>query len=66
MEREQTGALVGARSSFDDILNVAFGRLEEKQADILLRRISGLETTLSELEESLIAMIKAHGGEEIL
>ncbi|MDR1469406.1 MAG: hypothetical protein LBT00_08950 [Spirochaetaceae bacterium] len=64
METERIDALIGARSSFDDILDAAFGRLEEKQADIFLRRIAGLEKTLSELEESLIAVLKARGGEE--
>jgi hypothetical protein len=66
METERIGAFIKARPSFDDILDAAFGRLEEKQADMFLRKISGLEKTLSELEESLAAMIKAHGGEEHL
>jgi hypothetical protein len=66
MKTDQTGAGVKARPSFDDILDAAFGRLEETQADMLLRRISGLEKTLSELEESLAAMTTAHGGEEHL
>jgi hypothetical protein len=66
MKTEQTDAGIKAPYSFDDILDAAFGRLEEKQADMFLRRISGLENTLSELEESLVAMIKAHSGEEYL
>jgi hypothetical protein len=66
METERIGASIKARSSFDDILDAAFGRLEEKQADMFLRRISGLEKTLSELEESLVAMTEAHGGEKHL
>ena len=64
MRTEQTGAAVKARYSLDDILDAAFGRVEEKQADIFLRRIAGLEKTLSELEEGLVAMNKARGGED--
>jgi hypothetical protein len=64
METDRIGALIGAHCSFDEILDAVFGRLEEKQADLFLQRISGLEKTLSELEESLIAMRDAHGGEE--
>ncbi|MDR0638922.1 MAG: hypothetical protein LBG27_08505 [Spirochaetaceae bacterium] len=66
MRTEQTGAAVKALDSFEDMLDAVFGRLEEKQADLFLRRIAGLEKTLSLLEESLVAMNKAHGGEEIL
>jgi hypothetical protein len=61
METDQTSAIVKASSSFDDILDDVLGRLEEKQADIFLRRISGLEKTLSELEENLVATFKARG-----
>jgi hypothetical protein len=64
MEREQIGALIEERFSFDDILDDALGRLEEKQADIFLRRIAGLGKTLSELETSLVSMLKVCDREE--
>jgi hypothetical protein len=63
METEQTGITIKECSSFDDVLDVSFERLEKKQADIFLRRISALEKTLSDLEESLVAKLKAHGEE---
>jgi predicted ribosome quality control (RQC) complex YloA/Tae2 family protein len=66
MNKEQIDACIEVPFSFDDILDDAFDRLEKKQADIFLRRISGLEKTLSELEESLVAMHKARGGEKTL
>jgi hypothetical protein len=64
METERIDALVGEYLSFDDILDAVFGRLEEKQANIFLQRIYGLEKTLSELEESLIALRNARGEEK--
>jgi hypothetical protein len=65
MQTEETGVTIQKRSSFDDVLDVSFGRLEKKQAGIFLRRIAELEKTLSEVEESLVAMQKAHGEEMI-
>lgn len=66
MRTDQTGATVRAHDLFEDMLDAVFGRLEEKQADLFLRRIMGLEKTLFEMEEELIAMRKAHGGEDTL
>jgi hypothetical protein len=63
MQREETGVTIKEFSSFDDVLALSFSRLEKKQADIFLRRISELEKKLSEVEESLVAMLKAHGEE---
>jgi hypothetical protein len=63
METEQTGVTIKECSSFEDALDVSFERLEKKQAGIFLRRISVLEKTLSGLEESLVAKLKAHGEE---
>ncbi|MDR1095186.1 MAG: hypothetical protein LBL31_02220 [Spirochaetaceae bacterium] len=63
METEQTGITIKECSSFEDVLDVSFERLEKKQAGIFLRRISVLEKTLSDLEESLVAKLKAHGEE---
>jgi hypothetical protein len=59
MQREETGVTIKEFSSFDDELALSFDRLQKKQADIFLRRIAELEKTLSEVEESLVAMLMA-------
>jgi hypothetical protein len=43
------------RSSLDELLDESFDRLEQKQADIFLRRIGKLETALDELETVLLS-----------
>jgi hypothetical protein len=59
MQREEAGVTIKEFSSFDDVLDVSFDRLEKKQADIFLRRIAELDKKLSEVEESLVAMLMA-------
>lgn len=59
MEIEQAGAVIETAISFDAILETSFSRLEEKQAGIFLRRISGMEKQLAELEESLMKCLRA-------
>jgi hypothetical protein len=63
METEQTSITSEECSSFDDMLDILCDMLKEKQAGIFLKRISTLENTLSALEESLVATLKAHGEE---
>jgi phage shock protein A len=65
VETNQTDVALGVYSSFDAILDVSFGKLEKKQADIVLRRIEKMEKTLSELEESLVAALEEHRQEDI-
>jgi hypothetical protein len=59
MRREENGVTIKTFSSFDDVLDVSFDRLEKKQAALFLKRIAELEKTLSEVEESLVAMLMA-------
>lgn len=49
------------RSSLDELLDESFDRLEQKQADICLRRIGKLEAALDDLETLLLSRLSEGG-----